>query len=187
MARYALVIDGVVTEERNYDSPPASKVRDGKPLLRPIVEKKADYNPDNQTYTVSREVQNNKVVDTWVVRDLPEEDRNARLLAALADHRYEVETGGVTLNGLTIQTDRDTRANLIAARIKAKEDPDYSVVWKTDTAFVTLDAAAILQAADAVADHVQRCYETEANVSAVIDDYTSAQAVVEAFNQAMKG
>jgi hypothetical protein len=185
MARYALVIDGVVTEERNYDSPPQSKVRDGKALLRPIQEVTAEYNPDTQAYTISREVRNNKVVDTWIVQDLPRDQVDAKLLAALAARRFAVETGGVTIGPVTIQTDRETRANLIAARIKAKEDPTYSVKWKTPLGFVPLDATTIIIAADTAAAHVQKCFESEAAVAQGVSGYGSTAEILAAFDQLM--
>ena len=37
-----------------------------------------------------------------------------------------VETGGMTFGGVTIPTDRESRANIIAARIIAKENPGYT-------------------------------------------------------------
>lgn len=114
------------------------------------------------------------VVKTISIDDAELKDR---LKAALNTHRYNVEVGGITVGGVPVQTDRESRANLIAARIKASEDALYTVKWKTSNGFVTLDATTITAAADAVADHVQLCYATEADI---IDDIDAGLLTTEA-------
>lgn len=89
--------------------------------------------------------------------------------AVLAGNRYAAEVAGITVNGVAIDTDRDTQGTLTAARIMAKEDPGYSVKWKTQNGFVTLDAATLIALADAVLNHVQLCFDNEANISDSID------------------
>jgi hypothetical protein len=96
----------------------------------------------------------------------------ARLLPELAAYRYEVETSGITVNGMSVQTDRQSRADLTAARIKAQEDSNYSTKWKTPDGFVTLDSSTILTIADAVHNHVQAAFETEATVEDEIKNGT---------------
>lgn len=85
----------------------------------------------------------------------------ARFLPA---YRYEKEVGGITVGGTEIQTDRVSRGNLTAAYIKAKEDANYSLKWKTENGFVDLTAAQIISIADAVEAHVQACFVAEANI-----------------------
>jgi hypothetical protein len=94
----------------------------------------------------------------------------------LAAIRYAKETGGIVVSGTAIATDRDTQAKLIAVRIKAKEDSGYSVNWKTAAGFVSLNAATIIAVADAVAAHVQACFDREAVLSAAIDGAADATA-----------
>ena len=186
MTAYALVIDNVVTEERNYDTPPETKIRDGKPMLRPIQVVTAEYNPATHYHTVSRKVQNNKVVDTWVVQERPRSEVNDRLYEALAAHRYTVETGGITLSGVPIKTDRDTQGTLTAARTLAKEDANYAVEWKVASGqFVTLSAATIIAIANAVAAHVQKCFRAESSASDDVADYSSVAEALAAFDAAM--
>ncbi len=185
MARYALVIDGQVIEERNYDTPPPTKYRDGQPLLRPIQVVTAVYNPETQTYTVSRQVQNLKVVDTWVVSDLPRETIDVRLSAALAAHRYQVETAGITFSGMTVLTDDRSKLMINGALAAAQRDQNFTTKWKTQAGFVTLNAAQIIAVADAVAAHVSSCFEAEATVSGNIANYTTSAEVITAFDVAM--
>ena len=79
----------------------------------------------------------------------------------LAAARYDEEVGGFDLGGVAVATDRDSQAKLMAVRIKAKEDAAYTVNWKTETGFVTLDAAAIIATADAVMAFVQALFDKE--------------------------
>ena len=109
------------------------------------------------------------------------------LLPYLAGYRYGIETGGITFNSVSIKTDRESRANLIAARILAKEDVNYTVKWKTENGFAELDAAAVLAVAQAVSDHVQKCFDVEADVAAQIEagTLTDTDAVKAAFDTGM--
>lgn len=100
----------------------------------------------------------------------------------LAAYRWEKENGGVVVGGLPVLTDQFTRTNLIGARIRAMEDPSYSVQWKTPAGFFVLGAATIIAVADAVADHVQKCFGAEAAVLANIESYSDAAAIEGAFD-----
>ena len=87
----------------------------------------------------------------------------------LALRRYDAEVGGVTVGGAPIATDRESQAKLIAARILAKEDAGYTLNWKTLAGFQSLNSTQIIAVADAVASHVQACFNNEATLSAAID------------------
>ena len=69
--------------------------------------------------------------------------------------------GGISVNGIDIQTDDLSQQRLMAARIIAKEDPDYIVNWKSENGFVTLTSPMIVFLADTVRAHVQRCFDVE--------------------------
>jgi len=90
--------------------------------------------------------------------------------AALANLRWKVETGGITVGGITLPTDERTRSNLHAKYTLAKENSNVTCVWKLgDGSFVTLSNATIQSAAHAVHDHVQACFDHEAALAAQID------------------
>jgi hypothetical protein len=213
VTRHALIVNGQVAEERMHDTDTPVKFVDGKPVLRPIQEVTAPFNPDTQTYTISREIQNFKVVDTWVVQDKPRGEVNARFKAALAAHRYSVETGGITLNGSQIQTDRESRANLDAARTVAIEAKAYAslkvsspqaaaaypdiakqiyeraitdgITWKAASGFVTLPVDHTILVANVAFDFVQRCFLAEEAVTANIATYNTVAEVTAAFDAFM--
>lgn len=105
-----------------------------------------------------------------------------RITAHLPAYRYAKETGGVTINGVRIQTDRESRAILTGAYIRAKEDNEYVVRWKTPAGFVTLNSAQIIAISDSVADHVKKCYEAEFSVLENIGSVLSVQDVETCFD-----
>lgn len=90
-------------------------------------------------------------------------------LKQVAQHRYETEVGGTTVNGFDVATDVSSQSKLIAVRINAREDPAYTVKWKTSSGFVTLTAAQIILITDAVRQHVQDCFDWEADKAMEIE------------------
>lgn len=81
------------------------------------------------------------------------------LIAYTKDKRREVETGGITVSGTPIATDRESQAMLNGAYSLSKLDQSRTFNWQTDTGFVTLDAAALEAMAVAVGNHVQACFD----------------------------
>ncbi len=107
---------------------------------------------------------------THTVTDIPLASLHAAKLAALAERRWQAETGGIVIGAVPIKTDRESVSKLTAAYIKAKEAPDFVISnWKvTEGVFVTLDAATLIAIGDAVTAHVQACFDREAALSAQI-------------------
>lgn len=97
--------------------------------------------------------------------------------AELAAVRWQAEIAGITVGGVSVATDRESQAKLIAARVMAKEDAAYTVKWKAESGFVDLDATTIIAVADAVRAHVQAMFDLEAIKSAEIDALTTAADV----------
>lgn len=104
-------------------------------------------------------------------------DCKAAKLAQLAAYRYEQEVGGITVSSVPVATDRQSQSLMTAARIIAKEDANYTVNWKGESGFVTLNAAAIIAIADAVRGHVQDCFDNEKTHTDAIDALTTAAEV----------
>lgn len=89
--------------------------------------------------------------------------------AEIAHARWAAETGGITLQGMTIRTDRESQGLITGAALKAIQDAEYSCSWKTDGGFVQLSAPQVLAIADAVRAHVQACFDHERALLAIID------------------
>ncbi len=89
--------------------------------------------------------------------------------AKISEARWRAETGGITLNGTEIATDRESQALLTGAVLKAKDDPAYSVRWKAKNGWFQLDSATLIAVADAVRAHVQACFDKEKQLQEQID------------------
>jgi hypothetical protein len=86
----------------------------------------------------------------------------AQYPARISSSRYDAETAGITINGMFIDTGRDSQALITGAALSAMIDPDYVCNWKTSEGFVQLDAQALIAIAQAIRAHVQACFDREA-------------------------
>lgn len=117
----------------------------------------------------------------------------AALQADLANIRWQVETGGVTLpNGTSIPTDQQTRVSLTGAvNSLASGMMTAPVAWKFPGGWQDLTEAEINAAAAAVVAHVQDCFEAERSVEAQIAALTDAEVAAfdaqAAFDAALAG
>ena len=99
-------------------------------------------------------------------------------LAALADYRWQRETGGMVFMGFPLATDGTSQTKYIGAAMAAQIDPALVIHWKcADGSFVSIDAAAILGIAQAVRAHVQACFDREAELAASINSQTTVPAI----------
>lgn len=90
--------------------------------------------------------------------------------AEIAAARYADETGGCTVDGVTIATDRGSQALLTAAVVSARLDLEFKTRWKcADGRFVTLDAMQLRAIGDAVIAHVEACFAREGDLYELID------------------
>lgn len=91
------------------------------------------------------------------------------LKAYAADKRWQIETGGISVAGAAIQTDRASQAMITGAFAYAQANPSASIAYKTEGGFVMLSAAEIEAIANAVGAHVQACFAAEAAIVAAIE------------------
>jgi hypothetical protein len=98
-------------------------------------------------------------------------------LAEIAAARWRAEVGGVEVSGMKIDTSRESRALITGAALAATIDPTYTCQWKAAQGFITLNAEAILAAATAVRQHVQACFDHEAELTAVVAAAEMIEAV----------
>jgi hypothetical protein len=95
------------------------------------------------------------------------------LKAYAANRRYEVETGGATIGGINVATDRESQAMLNAAYNIAQGNPQFTTMWKgADGTFNAIDAATVIALAQAVGAYVGACFGAEAAVVAKIEAET---------------
>lgn len=100
--------------------------------------------------------------------------------ALIAARRYTAETAGTTVEGMPIDTGRDSQALLTGAAFAASLDPAYQIKWKAATGFVDLSAQQIIGVASAVRAFVQSCFDRESELlGAVADGSITAQMLEE--------
>lgn len=88
----------------------------------------------------------------------------------IAAARYAAETGGCTVDGVTIATDRGSQALLTAAVVMARLDVEFKTRWKcADGHFVDLNAMQLRAIGDAVIAHVEACFAREGELCEQID------------------
>lgn len=90
------------------------------------------------------------------------------LAAYAANKRWQVETGGITVNGATIDTSRDSQSMITGAYTYSQAHPEQTILFKAASGWVTLDAPTMAAIATAVGAHVQACFAAEAAVQAAI-------------------
>ena len=103
------------------------------------------------------------------------DELKAQKKAEIAASRYEKETVGITVNGATIDTDRDSQALITGAALAAVIDSEYSLNWKTESGFIHLTAPEIIAVAQAVRAHVQACFDREGELVALVDAAQTAE------------
>ncbi|MGQ9367404.1 DUF4376 domain-containing protein [Azospirillum sp. ST 5-10] len=121
----------------------------------------------------------------WALTDKTPEDLVAELAAAkaarkeaLAEQRWTVECGGITVGGTRIATDDRSKLLLNGKYRVAEKSPDAGHRWKSeDGTELVLTSAQVIAIGDAVADHVQACFDRELDLIAAIDAATTVQAV----------
>lgn len=100
-------------------------------------------------------------------------DAKAGKLADLSALRYARETAGVA----GFRTDRESQALLTGAALAAVLDPNYTVDWKGEAGWVTLNAQQLVGAAQSVRTHVQACFSNERTHAEAIAVLTTVAAV----------
>lgn len=98
----------------------------------------------------------------------------------IAARRFQAETGGIIVEGIQVNTERDSQALLTGAAFAASLDPAYQIKWKAATGFVDLSAQQIIGVASAVRAFVQACFNREAELlGAVADGSITAEMLEE--------
>lgn len=108
-----------------------------------------------------------------------DEEVTAQWADQIAARRFQVETGGVTVEGVQINTDRDSQSLLTGAAFAASLDPGYHIKWKAATGFVDLTGEQILGIASQVRAFVQACFNREAKLLGAVADGSITSEMLE--------
>ncbi len=103
-----------------------------------------------------------------------------RISTVIADRRFTAETAGIDVDGLHIDTGRDSQALITGAAVAAILDSGYTLRWKVvGGAFIDLNAEQVLAVASAVRAHVQACFDREADLLQAVSDKTITDEMIE--------
>ena len=132
------------------------------------------YSPDGNPEIWNERPDGYLTPEEWAaLHPLPEptfEELKTAKYDEIAAARYAAETGGCTVDGVTIATDRGSQALLTAAVVTARLDPEFKVRWKcADGRFVTLDAMQLRAIGDAVTAHIEECFAREGDLCELVD------------------
>jgi len=86
-----------------------------------------------------------------------------------AQTRFLHETHGIAIEGLNIETTRDSQALIASTGLSAILDPEYRCNFKTLNGFVEIGAEQILAIAKAVRSHVQACFDRELDLLRAVE------------------
>lgn len=91
------------------------------------------------------------------------------LKAYAAARRWQVETGGILVEGIHVATDDRSKVLIAGARLAAQADPSFTTKWAAlDGSVHELTAAQVIAISDAVLTHVKAAFATFAEVSSDI-------------------
>ncbi|WP_313489194.1 DUF4376 domain-containing protein [Stutzerimonas nitrititolerans] len=107
------------------------------------------------------------------------EQARQALVSSIAARRWQAETGGITVNGIAIDTGRDSQALITGAAVSAMLDPSYALRWKTPDGFVDLTGDQVIGVATAVRAHVQAAFDREAELLDSLAAGTLTEAMLE--------
>lgn len=116
--------------------------------------------------------------DGWTVEDIPLDDLRAAKRAEVTALRYTLETGGTVVDGVPVDTSRESQSLITGAALAASLDPAYTVRWKcADGVFREFDAPTVTALATAVRSHVQACFNAEAAHHTALDALDNAESL----------
>lgn len=116
---------------------------------------------------------NNKWYQSWTTNIVSKE----KLKQVVAEKRYTVEVGGVSVANNVYATDRESQTKYVAVAVDIQQSntQSWSITWKTqDNSFVTLNASDMLNVISTVRNHVQSCFDKEAEYYQLIDSANTA-------------
>lgn len=99
------------------------------------------------------------------------EEARGRALSRLASYRWQVQSGGVEVEGAVWHSDHEGRQSiheaLTLAQLYEAEHGSWSITWKAQSGFTTATVPLLVQVGQTIGAHVAGCFAREA---ALADD-----------------
>lgn len=176
---YALVVTATGQIDRRQDFPegeqPALAASKGR---RWLLDDPPPFNAASQTRTQTTPIPAEAAEVPYVVAPIGLAALRAKRKAVLAAKRFEVETGGITVGGAQIRTDRESQGLIVGAKAAIDAAAIETVNWKAANGWVELSGAQVTAIATAVAQHVQACFSHEKALAEALDAAGSAPAIL---------
>ena len=93
--------------------------------------------------------------------------------------RFLHEKHGIAVEGVRVETTRDSQALIASTGLSAILDPEYRCNFKTLDGFVHINATQILAIAKAVRAHVQACFDRELELLNALESGTYTDEMLE--------
>lgn len=143
--------------------PAAEFLAFGKALVAgaadPAIEVETGYTFDAETGTAAP-----------IIAPRPLAELKAEKKAAIAKRRWEIETGGLMVGGILVDTDRESQALITGKQLYLDKRPEVDGVrWKAEAGFVIIPRADFEAMAIAVAEHVQASFDREGDLDEAVD------------------
>lgn len=132
-----------------------------------LVEVSEQPQPDPRYFYSSEDPQN---PGSWISVPVPAEQLKVQLKDYAANKRWQVENGGIIVQGMNVPTDDIAQRKIseLRRRVRDSEVP-VPFNFKASNGWVSLNQAQIIALDKAVAAHVQVCYSQEYTVITMID------------------
>ena len=127
---------------------------------------------DGEVLTVPAEVAA-EVADIVGVNGWDTNSSKNALIRYSQDKRWQIETGGITVDGIAVDTSRDSQSMTANAHSYLLNSGLMSVEFKATSGWITLSADQVKAVALAIGAHVQACFSMEK----LISDKISAGAI----------
>ena len=104
------------------------------------------------------------------------------VMETIAATRYEHETGGTTVDGMHVATDRQSQSMISGAFGSAKDaketGEEFNLKWKAKNGWVNLDADQVIGMGRSVRQHVQACFDREKELTEAVEDGTFEESML---------
>jgi hypothetical protein len=162
---------------------PLAKLSVGVNTLYPLTDDGPTLEPYEQVASRSINVGADTATAVYTTENKPLADYKAQRKDEVTAKRYDVETGGTTVNGMTIETSRESQGLIDGAYSLAVRNADtqgFTIDFKSTSGWVELTAAQMIAISEAVGVHIQQSFKRERALHEAIDaaaDHTAVAAI----------
>ena len=158
---------------------PYHKFNDGSMVVERWIESNPTTDIDIKI-SETIEFSNNKTVVVYNY-DLPDiEVFKEYTKNKVATKRWQVEIGGIIVDGIGYATDRESQTKYTAVHVAISQaDPlTWNINWKTNEGFVNLNAQEMMAVIYLILGHVESCFNKESEFITSINSCTTVNEVL---------